>query len=34
MSDNLAINGGKKTVPNGLQKPWPPLTGRVWFIAT
>ena len=26
MSKNLAINGGKKTVPDGLQKSWPPVT--------
>ena len=26
MGDTLAINGGSKSVPDGLQKPWPPIT--------
>jgi dTDP-4-amino-4,6-dideoxygalactose transaminase len=26
MGDELAINGGSKSVPDGLQKPWPPIT--------
>jgi dTDP-4-amino-4,6-dideoxygalactose transaminase len=26
MSTKLVINGGKRTVPEGLQKPWPPIT--------
>ena len=26
MGDKLAINGGPKTVPDGLHKPWPPIT--------
>ena len=26
MSETLAINGGPKTVPEGLEKPWPPIT--------
>jgi len=26
MCAKLAINGGTKTVPDGLQKPWPPIT--------
>lgn len=25
MSTKLAINGGKRTIPGGLQKPWPPV---------
>ena len=26
MSETLAVNGGPKTVPEGLEKPWPPIT--------